>query len=185
MVKMRETLAQAKLRDTIVQLNKELWQLNASENRGMNTNADSEDKERIQAELESLKTLNKLEYQQKYHKKYRSQQKQKLQQVERPTIGRLRLEETQLGLLEAIFRIVSPDGQADKGRHSETLQSVKTLDQLQEALEQMNYKLSRSATYLRLIPKQHNTVERKQHVKTIPVKLLRAQNTARRAHEDT
>ncbi|CAG8734986.1 24590_t:CDS:2 [Dentiscutata erythropus] len=144
----------AKLRDTIIQLNKELRQLNASENRGMNTNADK--------------------YQQKYYKRYRSQQKQKLQQVERqckeaglniqltrPTIGCLHLEEMQLGLLEAILRIVSPDRQADERRHLETLQSVKTLDQLQEALEQINYKLSRSATYLRLIPKQHNTIERK------------------------
>ncbi|CAG8718989.1 4968_t:CDS:2, partial [Dentiscutata erythropus] len=132
----------------------------------MNTDANSEDKERIQAELESsLKILNKLEYQQKYHKRYRK--------------------ETQLGLLEAILRIVSPDGQADERRRSETLRSVKTLDQLQEALEQMNYKLSCSAAYFRLIPKWHNTVEGKRHVKTVSVKLLRAQNTARRVHEDT
>ncbi|CAG8725527.1 19849_t:CDS:2 [Dentiscutata erythropus] len=67
----------------------------------------------------------------------------------------------------------------------ETLRSVKTLDQLQEALEQMNYKLSHSAAYLRLIPKWHNTIEGKHHVKTVPVKLLMAQNISRRAYENT
>ncbi|CAG8798112.1 40612_t:CDS:1, partial [Gigaspora margarita] len=49
----------------------------------------------------------------------------------------------------------------------------------------MNYKISRSATYLRLLPKWFNTEKEKWHVKTVPVKLLRLQNTARKRHEDT
>ncbi|CAG8763287.1 22338_t:CDS:2, partial [Gigaspora margarita] len=61
--------------------------------------------------------------------------------------------------------------------------SVKTLDQLHAALEQMNYKISHSAIYLRFLPKWFNTEEEKWHVKTVPVKLLRSQNTARKRHE--
>ncbi|CAG8677566.1 537_t:CDS:2, partial [Dentiscutata erythropus] len=105
-------------------------------------------------------------------------------QLVRPT-GRPSLEEQQPGLLEAIVQIVSLDRQADERRHSEIIRSVKTLDQLQEALTHMNYNLSRSVAYLRLIPKWYNTEEGKRHVKTVPVKLLRSQNTARRSHEDT
>ncbi|CAG8449488.1 6300_t:CDS:2 [Dentiscutata heterogama] len=127
-----------------------------------------------------------------------SQKRQKLQQIEkqlkeagfdtqlvRPTVGRPSLEEAQPGLLEAIVQIVSSDGQADKRQRSELIRSVKTLDQLQEALTNMNYKLSCSATYLWLIPRRHSSKEGKQHVKTVPVKLLRSQNSARRSHDDT
>ncbi|CAG8548782.1 28643_t:CDS:2 [Dentiscutata erythropus] len=74
---------------------------------------------------------------------------------------------------------------ADKRQRLEIIWSVKTLDQLQEALTNINYKLSCSAAYLRLIPRQNNSEEGKRHVKMVPVKLLRSQNSARRAHEDT
>ncbi|CAG8717623.1 18158_t:CDS:2, partial [Cetraspora pellucida] len=97
-----------------------------------------------------------------------SQQKHKLQQIEkqfkeagfniqlaRPTIGCSSLEETQLGLYKAIIQIVSSDGQADEKRSSE------------------------------LFPKRHSSYEGKRHVKTVPVRLLRSQNTARRSHKDT
>ncbi|CAG8550095.1 7005_t:CDS:2 [Dentiscutata heterogama] len=199
MVKIREAPAQSKLKDAISQLNRELQRLEVLENIGMISDVDKEKKTSIQSELaSSLKALNKLEYHQRSQQKYRSQKRQKLQQMEkqlkeagfdtqlvRPTVGRPSLEEAQPGLLEAIVQIVSSDGQADERRRSELIRSVKTLDQLQEALTNMNYKLSRSATYLRLIPRRHNSEEGKRHVKTVPVKLLRSQNSARRSHDDT
>ncbi|CAG8801521.1 14101_t:CDS:2, partial [Dentiscutata erythropus] len=97
--------------------------------------------------------------------------------------GRPSLEEQQPGLLEAIVQIVFPDRQADERWHLEIVRSVKTLDQLQEALTHMNYNLSHSAAYLRLIPKWYSTEKESNMLK--PVKLLRSQNIARRSHEDT
>ncbi|CAG8679572.1 15061_t:CDS:2 [Gigaspora margarita] len=79
--------------------------------------------------------------------------------TDRMPVGHLHLEEAQPGLLEAILCLA--------------------------ALEQMNYKISHSATYLKLFPKQFNTEEGKQHVKTVPVKLLRSQNTTRKRHKNT
>ncbi|CAG8789540.1 3087_t:CDS:2, partial [Dentiscutata erythropus] len=106
-------------------------------------------------------------------------------QLVKPMVGHSSLEKAQPGLLETIVQIVSSDGQANYRRHSEIVRSIKTLDQLQEVLTNMNYKLSRSATYFRLISKWHNTNEGRWHVKTVPVKLLKLQNTARRSHIDT
>lgn len=39
----------------------------------------------------------------------------------------------------------------------------------------MGYNISRSATYLRLLPKRHNSIEGTKHVTTVPVRLRRAQ----------
>ncbi|CAG8564054.1 7053_t:CDS:2 [Dentiscutata erythropus] len=87
-------------------------------------------------------------------------------QLVRPTVGRPSLEEAWLGLLEAIVQIVYSDRQADERWHLELIRSVKTLDQLQKALTNMNYKLSCSVTYLRLISRRHNSKEGKRHIKT-------------------
>ncbi|CAG8736863.1 35170_t:CDS:2 [Gigaspora margarita] len=77
------------------------------------------------------------------------------------------------------------NGQVNEQRRSKIIWSVKTLDQLHAVLEQINYKISRSATYLRLLPKRFNTKEGKRHIKTVSVKLLRLQNTARKRHKNT
>ncbi|CAG8788938.1 24670_t:CDS:2, partial [Gigaspora rosea] len=141
--------------------------------------------------------LSKLGSQKNIQQNYKDRKRQKLQQVEdqlkaavintqliKP-VGHPHLEEAQPGLLETILCLVSSDGQADERRCLEIIRSVKTLDQLYTALEQMNYKISRSATYLRLFPKWFNTEKGKRYIKTVPVKLLRSQNAARKRHEDT
>ena len=46
------------------------------------------------------------------------------------------------------------------------------------------YKLSRSALYLRLLPKRQDTIEGKRHVKTVPVKIRLAKNNLRKKHAD-
>ncbi|CAG8834425.1 18836_t:CDS:2, partial [Gigaspora margarita] len=84
------------------------------------------------------------------------------------------------------MQLIKPVGHLHlKEVQSEIIWSVKTLDQLHAALEQINYKISCLAIYLRLLPKWFNTKERKQHVKTVPVKLLRSQNTTRKRYKDT
>lgn len=53
-----------------------------------------------------------------------------------------------------------------------------TLDDLTEQLREFNMTLSRSAVYLRLLPRDASTNEGKKHHKSLPVKLLRPQNSA-------
>jgi len=98
--------------------------------------------------------------------------------------GRPRLEEDQPGLLSAILNIVQSVSAADDRRRCEALRSVKTLDDLVSELEKMNHTISRSATYLRLLPRRGNTSEGKRHVQTVPVKLLRPENSLRKKNPD-
>ena len=46
------------------------------------------------------------------------------------------------------------------------------------------YELSRSALYLRLLPRQHNTKEGKRHVNSVPVKIRHTKNNLRKKHAD-
>ena len=87
--------------------------------------------------------------------------------------GRPRIETDQPQLFSTILDIVQASSSAEEKRKSERIRSVKTLDDLQSELESLNFKLSRSTTYLRLLPRKGNTIEAKRHVKTVPVKLLR------------
>ncbi|CAG8576737.1 11521_t:CDS:2 [Dentiscutata erythropus] len=168
MGKSREAPAQTKLKDTITELTRELKQLSLLEQEGIITNIDKEKKEKIQYEIRlSTKALHKLEYQKRQQQKYRSQKKQKLLRIER------QFKEADLNT-----QLIRPT----VGHPSLEEQQP---DQLQEALTNMNYKLLCSAAYLRLIPRWNNSKEGKRHIKTVPVKLLRSQNSARRAHEVT
>ena len=99
--------------------------------------------------------------------------------------GRPRLEETEPGLLEAIKKLATSGGAADNRRRSELIRSVKTLDDLKSALENEGYKLSKSAAYLRLIPRRSDSIEGKRHVVTVPVKLSKADTTAHKSHIDS
>lgn len=70
-------------------------------------------------------------------------------------------------------------------RRSESIQSVKTLDDLTAELKKVGFAISRSGTYLRLLPKNSSTIEGRRHVTTVPVKLSRAQADYHRSHIDT
>ncbi|CAF4223568.1 unnamed protein product, partial [Rotaria sordida] len=98
---------------------------------------------------------------------------------------RPKLEFDQPALLQTIIDIMLSTAAADDRRQTESLRSIKTLDDLSEELENRGFSISRSATYLRLIPRRSNTSEGKRHVSTVPVKLVRAQNTGRCPHEDS
>ncbi|KAK3925661.1 Transient receptor potential cation channel subfamily A member 1 [Frankliniella fusca] len=122
-------------------------------------------------------------------RKYRRQRREQLQRLIRdnPSLkrtlrvhgapGRPRLEEEQPGILKAITDIAIAGSGADARRRSESIRSVQTLDALHEELEALGYTLSRSATYLRLLP-------RRRHVSTVPVKLSRPQADLHRGHQD-
>ena len=75
-----------------------------------------------------------------------------LRKFNRKITGRPRKEVSQPGLLSTIVTIVEASSAADDCRRCEHLQSVKTLDDLQSELVNLGFNLSRSATYLRLLP---------------------------------
>ncbi|KAK3919263.1 Mitogen-activated protein kinase kinase kinase [Frankliniella fusca] len=98
--------------------------------------------------------------------------------------GRPRVEEDQPELLKVICSIAEFSSSAADRRRSESLRLCKTLDQLHEALIDHKFKISRAATYVRLIPRKWNTTEGKRHVVTVPVRLCRAQADEHRGHQD-
>ena len=87
-------------------------------------------------------------------------------------------------MLSAILDIVQNSTAADNRRRCEALRSVQTLDDLVSELNKLGFCISRSATYLRLLQKRGNTREGKRHVQTVPVKLLRPENSLRKKNVD-
>jgi len=106
-------------------------------------------------------------------------------QPTRPKAGRPRLEEEQPGLMEAIVDLASIGGGADFKRRSEMIRACKTLDDLTERLNEAGFTISRSATYIRLLPRRGDTAEGKRHVTTVPVKLVAAQSVEHSKHVDS
>lgn len=88
-------------------------------------------------------------------------------------------------LLKTITAIAITGSASDDRRRTEMIRTVKTLDDLTDELQKRGYELSRSAVYLRLLPRKSLSIEGKRHVKTAPVRLIRAQNTQHRNHPDT
>ena len=85
--------------------------------------------------------------------------KSKLSKFDREKNGRPAVIEDQPDLLNAIVNIASIGAAASDRRRSQELRSCKTLDDLNKSLLKLGYCLSRSATYLRLMPKRSNTLE--------------------------
>ncbi|XP_044594835.1 uncharacterized protein LOC123272182 [Cotesia glomerata] len=147
-------------------------------------------KKRIASETSKLKRLqNNATYQQKFRakrkKKLLALQAQNPEQkdlvvYEEP--GRPRLSD-QL-IIDYILKIVHLESAADPRRRSITSTTCKTLDQLHQALLATDLQLSRSATYLRLQPKNVKTLEGKKHIVTAPVKLARPTADLHKTHKD-
>ena len=73
---------------------------------------------------------------------------------------------------------------AAERRRTECLRSVSTLDDLHTELMKIGFNLSQSGLYLRLLPRRGNTSEGKRHINTVPVKLVRPENSLRKKNED-
>ena len=98
--------------------------------------------------------------------------------------GRPRLESDQSDLLETIKTIAIFGGAADDRRRSEAIRSCRTLDDLHSELNAAGFVISRSATYLRLLPKRAISTEGKRHISTVPVKLKRPEFNLHSRHPD-
>ena len=103
----------------------------------------------------------------------------------RSTPGQPRIETDQPGLMNAIVNLATHGCGADDRRRSEKLRTIKTLEEMTTELKHMGFNLSKSAVYLRLLPRSSNTYQGKRHVNTVPVRLLRAENDSHSRHTDT
>ena len=107
------------------------------------------------------------------------------EEITRNKAGRPRLEETGLqGLAEAIYKIVVPDGAADERRRTETVNTLRTVDNLRVALAVQGYHLSKTALYYRLLPANISHVDGKRPFSSVNVRLCKPQNTQRKGHPD-
>ncbi|GBP70163.1 hypothetical protein EVAR_46658_1 [Eumeta japonica] len=98
--------------------------------------------------------------------------------------GQPSLVDSQPALLETIINIAIHGSAADERRRTEMIRSCLTLSDLHERLMLMGFQISRSGTYLHLLPRGSNTKEGRRHVHTVPVKLARPQNEMHKTHED-
>lgn len=189
------TPGQDEIRSEIQVLEKEINLLNLMRD---SLNSDGSEKAKIkklQSEIESLKK--KLKAMQSHaisNKKYREFIKEKLkgnsssnssQTIEKiNSPGRPRLETNQSELLKTISDLAMFGASAEERRRCEVVRSCHSLDDLHEGLKELGYNLSRSALYLRLLPKRSNSIEGKRHVVTVPLKLSRPEADYHKPHAD-
>ena len=149
--------------------------------------------EKAQKEVRDMtKKLKALENNMNYQRKFRHSFKERILAIKGPEsgalfkdkVGRPRLEETYPDLLDNLQKIAIAGSAAHDRRRTEEIRACKSLDDLHKCLEAKGYALSRSATYLRLLPRNYTTIEGRRHVKTVPVRLCRAQNDERKVHPD-
>ena len=88
-------------------------------------------------------------------------------------------------MIEVICQIATPGSAAHERRCHEVIRTVKSLDQLTEALNHEGYDLKHSTIYLHLLTKNSRTIEGERHIRTAPVKLYKSQNSKRSAHVST
>lgn len=153
-----------------------------------------EEIKKLRKELkEEEKCLKKKRDSAKRTKKFRA--KEKLEKAERqknnPAAvkprsgpGQPPLVDSQPALLETIINIAIHGSAADERRRTEMIRSCLTLSDLHERLLLMGFQISRSGTYLHLLPRVSNTQEGRRHVRTVPVKLARPQTEMHKKHED-
>ena len=160
------------------------------------TSNDQSEKKTRQENIEKLKKkLKQLKQSRQRSQKYRKDRKRKLDSLDEvkmkkvtgkgvPTPGRPQKYDNS-ELIEAMCRIAIPGSAAHDRRRNEVIRTVKSLDQLTEALHQEGYDLKRSSVYLHLLPKNSRTIEGKRHVYPAPVKLFKAQNSKHASHVST
>ena len=149
-------------------------------------------KENIEKLKKKLKQLKQSRQRSQKYQKDRKRKLDSLDEVTRkkvtgkgvPTPGRPQKYDNS-ELIEVICRIAIPGSAAHERRRNEVIRTVKSLDQLTEALRQEGYDLKRSSVYLHLLPKNSRTIEGKRHVYTAPVKLFKAQNSKHASHVST
>ena len=109
---------------------------------------------------------------------------EELKTCNREKVGRPRIEVDQPGLLETILDLVQANSATDDRRRSEIVRTVKTLKDLNTELIAEGYNLSENATFIRLQARREGTKSAERHIQTVPVRLIRPENTLRKKNED-
>ncbi|CAF1403975.1 unnamed protein product, partial [Rotaria magnacalcarata] len=98
--------------------------------------------------------------------------------------GRPSVDDTCPDLLVTIEEIAMLGGAVDDRRRTETVRSCLTLDDLRETLKMKGYDIKRSTLYYRLLPRRALSIDGKKHIRTVNVRLQKAQNNLHKKHED-
>ena len=98
--------------------------------------------------------------------------------------GRPRIECDQPEILKTVLEIATIGSACGDRRREDIYRTVKTLDDLHNAIRGLGFTISRSGLYLKLLPRDGSTIEGRRHVSTVPVKLVRPQNDLRKKHPD-
>ena len=182
-----EKPAQVTAKEKIHAINSHLSTLRGMQSSGLSNVSHKEIKDLQKQKSLAETQLRKLKQNAKRQKKKRQKAKEKIQKacevseevrnilkpVNRNTIGRPRLETDQPQLLKTILDLVNASSSADARRRTEKLTTLTSLDDLTEALKSLDFDISRTATYYRLLPKRGGTSAALRHVKTVPVRLMR------------
>lgn len=193
------TPAQSKTKNELLVLDSEIATLKKRKNCGLLTDEMATELKLKKEKMEKLRKLIKKQEKEMFrHRNRRLQNKKNLENAcaENPGLrkklkargktGRPSIETDQPFLLQAIIDLALHGSAAHERRRDETIRTVKTLDNLVEKLrDDYGFTLSRSAAYLRLLPRKSNTIEGKRHVNTVPVKLIRGSNDLHKQHIDT
>ena len=102
----------------------------------------------------------------------------------RDGVGRPRVEVDQPGMLDDILKIATIGAACGDRRRDDIFRTVKTLDDLKKAIDDLGYTVSRQSLYLRLLPRDANSLHGQKHVKTVNVRLVRPSNDLRKKHPD-
>ena len=102
----------------------------------------------------------------------------------RAGVGRPSIECDQPEIMKTILEIATVGAACGDRRRDDLYRTVKTLDDLHKAVADLGFTVSRSALYLKLLPRDGKTTEGKRHISTVPVKLIRPQNDLRKKHPD-
>jgi hypothetical protein len=177
--------------------NADIVHLQQKQRSGLITEKQSKELSDLFKKQKSLESdLRRLEGGQKRAKTHRDKKKDQIQSVvnqfpeasnilnlhESP--GRPSLEADNPDLIQLICDIAIHGSSAQGRRRDDTINSVKTLSQLTEELRRRGLDISRSATYIRILPKRSGTKQARRHVNTAPVKLLKASNDQHQNHAD-
>lgn len=160
-----ETPAQDKLRKIIEYEEKTLLKMYDAKNMGLSSFVKQKDIDKQKLLIKNKKAeLQRLITCQKNMQKFREKKRKSEQDIKevfpdlakqlklRDSVGRPPLEKTTCpDLLRDIIEIATIGSAADNRRREEVIRTVKTLDDLHDALKNMGYTLSRSALYLRLV----------------------------------
>ena len=199
----RETPSQDKLKEELKTIDARLVSLNEARNLGLGEENNSHlshltkqikeltlRKEKVNKSLKRNKSL------QKSSQKYRTKNKKALERALKDfpglentikmkgSAGRPPLEDVYPSLHADILNIATVGAASSEKRREDLFRSVKSTDQLHSALDDLGYRLSKTALYYRLLPKNSRSSEGKRHVKTVPVRLVRPENNLRRKHPD-